>query len=254
MFRKRTKKTLMTPATAERCQAVGFVQKRWAYMNVQIYGLLWRKKWREAQGVACYACYFCVRSFQTHLAQFVKGWWTTPQWRSDCNWVATVSNDFIACSLTSKNRHSQTKTTSCRMGADLQRSRRKPNPYKIYQILVSLCFPWSNIMIGRLHVIWMWDDLSDIFLGQGASCPKRAVVLAVAKRMWANSRMFASKRSFLQSCVGEPHPKSISVCVCVVDIFFLQADLSTPPMLVCGYVYMCFLRAIVNCILLVYST
>ena len=75
MFRKRTKKTLMTPGTAERCQAVGYVQKWWAYMSVQIYGLLWRKKRREAQGVACYACYacyFCVRSFQTHLAHLSR--------------------------------------------------------------------------------------------------------------------------------------------------------------------------------------
>lgn len=110
-------------------------------MSVQIYGLLWRKKWREAQGVACYACSACSE-FSDPFRPFVKaGWWTTPKWRSDCNWVATVSNDFIACSLTSKNWHSQTKTISYRIGADLQRSRRKPNPYKIYQILVSLCFP-----------------------------------------------------------------------------------------------------------------
>lgn len=92
-------------------------------------------------------------------------------------------------------------------------------------------------MIGRLHVIWMWDDLSDIFLGQGASCPKRAVVLAVAKRMWANSRMFASKRSFLQSCVGEPHPKSISVCVCLLWISFFSRLTCRPRL--CLYVDTC---------------
>ena len=91
-------------------------------------------------------------------------------------------------------------------------------------------------MIGRLHVIWMWDDLSDIFLGQGASCPKRAVVLAVAKRMWANSRMFASKRSFLQSCVGEPHPKSISVCVCVCCGYLFSPGWLVDPAYACMWI------------------
>ena len=80
----------------------------------------------------------------------------------------------------------------------------------------------------------MWFGC-DIFLGQGASCPKRAVVLAVAKRMWANSRMFASKRSFLQSCVGEPHPKSISVCVLWISFF---SRLTCRPRL-CLYVDTC---------------